>query len=181
MISYERLVEAKKHYSECGYKYIEVPWEVEHKVEKITKPKNLKSYKLNSGRLVASGEQGFLQLMKDGTLPTGSFQCITPCFRDEVVDAIHAPYFMKLELIKTINPSRLTLNNIIEDAQKFFSRYVECKVVETGDFMYDIVSEKTNIELGSYGLRQHNLVGNWVYGTGLAEPRLSYVIENNKG
>lgn len=179
MINFKRLVTAQDYYEKLGYKNIDVPWEVESKIEKITKPVGLKSYKLNKGRLIASGEQGFLQLMKDGKLPNGMYQCTTPCFRDEVVDDLHKPYFMKVELIK-VGPIETFLNlvRVIQHPLDFFSQYVKCKVIATGDLTMDIVTEKNEIELGSYGIRKHKLVGEWIYGTGLAEPRLTYVLEN---
>ena len=67
-------------------------------------------------------------------------------------------------------------------AKEFFNTYLndvavvptqpidKTLVAETG---YDVVSNE--IELGSYGLRQHPLIGSWVYATGCAEPRLSIV------
>ena len=33
--------------------------------------------------------------------------------------------------------------------------------------------EIAGIEVGSYGIRHHELVGHWAFGTGLAEPRYS--------
>ena len=47
---------------------------------------------------------------------------------------------------------------------------------------YDIVSPQ-GIELGSYGIRSHPDIGDWVYATGCAEPRLSIALkefENGK-
>lgn len=179
MINYERLVHAQMHYRSFGFESIEVPWEVEPEVEAITKPKGLISYPLNDGVLVASGEQGFLQLMKDKKLNAGAYQTITPCFRDEAVkDTYHHPYFMKLELIYAHCDSYINLSQMVEYAWRFFYGHIRCKIVSTGDNMYDIITCDKGIELGSYGIRNHPLVGSWVYGTGLAEPRLSNTIEN---
>jgi hypothetical protein len=181
------LVEAKAYYASLGYTYIEVPWEVEEKVSKITKPPERKEYQLNSGVLVASGEQSFLQLLKDKNLEPGSYQCITPCFREEpVIDEIHKPYFMKLELINTDFPFKPTLDKMIQDAYNFFSKRIECKIIRTEsanhheDHQYDIVTADKEIELGSYGMRwNHEHIGKmWLYGTGLAEPRFSDTIKN---
>ena len=64
------------------------------------------------------------------------------------------------------------------DAQQFFSLHVPVDLVKTdderSDESYDI--ESNGIELGSYGIRQHENI-TWVYGTGLAEPRLSIAIK----
>jgi hypothetical protein len=185
MISYELLVEAKAYYASLGYDYIDVPWEVEECVSKITKPIDRKEYHLNHGVLVASGEQSFLQMIKNGNLPHGSYQCITPCFRQEpVIDETHKPYFMKLELIETAFPFKPALDQMIQHAYDFFSRRVKCKIVKTTavndceDNTYDIVTVDGEIELGSYGMRwnHEHIKRMWLYGTGLAEPRFSDII-----
>lgn len=179
MINYQRLVEAQNFYKEYGFVPLEVPWEVDADVEAITKPTGLKSYPLNDGVLVASGEQGFLQLMKEKKLEPGSYQTITPCFRDEVYkDVYHLPYFMKLELILAHNDSYIDLTHVVEVAWRFFTKHIRCKIVNMGNQSFDIVSFEKGIELGSYGIRNHPLVGSWIYGTGLAEPRLTCTIEN---
>jgi phenylalanyl-tRNA synthetase alpha subunit len=125
------------------------------------------------GYLVASGEQGFIELMIRENL-VGKYFTITPCFREEKYDELHLPYFMKLELIDTEVDNK-KLPAMINDAKRFFDNYLETKVIPTKDG-YDIVSAKSNIELGSYGIRAYKEFL-WVYGTGVAEPRLSQVLE----
>jgi hypothetical protein len=67
------------------------------------------------------------------------------------------------------------LEEIIDCANRFLSNYLDVKVVKLEDYLYDIVEAKTGIELGSYGIREHDNL-KWVFGTGLAEPRLSKVL-----
>jgi len=129
-------------YERAGYHPLDVPWCVSDEAMNITRPVwagTVNAAYIAGGKQqcpVASAEQSFLQLQLDslaasGSLNTGTYVAITPCFRNEpVIDELHQPYFM-------------------------------------------------NIELGSYGIRKHPKVGTWVYGTGCAEPRLSYAIEQD--
>jgi hypothetical protein len=144
---------------------------------------------------VASAEQSFLQLQLDakaaGASIEGKYVAITPCFRNEPrLDSLHQPYFMKVELIQWAQGDefrkRADLNAMITIASNFFRRYLGTSIVENldpdpiGRAAYDIVSFQKQIELGSYGIRKHESVGEWIYGTGAAEPRLSYAIEQEK-
>ena len=95
------------------------------------------------------------------------------------------PYFMKLELFDNINTTNTRLEEIISLCEDWFSKHIACRVIETDQSQtdptvisnsYDIVSSKKETELGSYGIRQHPLIGEWVYATGCAEPRLSTAI-----
>src|SRR5581483_9759318 len=64
--------------------------------------------------------------------------------------------------------------------KKFYGKYLPVKVIKMNDqsenhyYMFDIVTDDCYcVELGSYGIRAHsNII--WAYGTGCAEPRLSY-------
>ena len=117
-------------------------------------------------------------LILQGKLPPGRYQAITPCFRDEpVLDEIHKYWFMKVELIDTLNCDAEAL---LRDALSFFSRYLPCAIENFEDGSQDIVSQPDSIELGSYGVRTRQSVGSWAYGTGLAEPRMSYCIKQLK-
>lgn len=169
---------AEWHYQMSGYKPIEAPWIVGQEAYDATKPSDVRDFATIGGNLVASGEQSFLQLMLDGVMP-GKAQCITPCFRDEAYDEIHLPYFLKLELIDTINVTEASLKIVIEDALGFFRAYLSVELVDMGDGSFDIVASKNGIELGSYGIRHYKHFS-WVYGTGLAEPRLSQAMEVSK-
>ena len=143
--------------------------------------------------LVASAEQSFLQKMLiDKSLEYEmNYVAITPCFRDEkVLDGTHQTYFMKVELfsmVKYMEIAEALIDLYIRIARMFFESYgLKTKVINTGETRlsiksYDIVDRKTGIELGSYAI---NRLKNslyfpdcmWICGTGVAEPRLSYVI-----
>lgn len=178
MINYSLLAHAVGHYEAKGYKQIEVPWTVSAQIDDITKPADRIHYQLkhNDKCLIGSGEQGFLYLYAKDYLPKGRYQTVTPCWRYEPYDGMHAKCFMKNELIITDEVNNDTLKQIIDDAVSFFSQYVEVEVIVT-EIGYDIVSKEGWHELGSYGIR-HCEYMDWVYGTGCAEPRLSRVMKS---
>jgi hypothetical protein len=176
MIDYQILARSVDYYESCGFKRIESPWTVTKEISRITSQTNATFFSIEEKNkvLVASGEQSFLYLYNKGFLPKGKFQTITPCFRDEPFDSLHTKYFIKNELIKTDSTTDDDLRKVVDDAFKFYSKYVngvsKLKVVKTGSLMFDIVYE--DVELGSYGIRQCDFL-TWIYGTGVAEPRLS--------
>jgi hypothetical protein len=158
--------------------------------------------------LVASGEQSFLYLYNKGFLPKGKFQTVTPCFRDEAFTPYNTKYFIKNELIVTDDTSLTELNRVILCARDFFRKYcllpkqndayvsslpddvlimdtvngknVIVEAVEVNSLyhfpQYDLVYR--GIELGSYGVRKCGFL-TWIYGTGVAEPRLSRIMEKH--
>jgi hypothetical protein len=177
MIDYGILDASVKHYENKGFKRIESPWTVTAAISAITKPIGCSDFTIAEKNkvLVASGEQSFLCLYNKGFLPKGKFQTITPCFRDESFDSFHTKYFIKNELIITDRVDRIVLQNLIGDAMAFFGSYLhECQCEPTGENMYDIMYK--DIELGSYGIRKCEFL-TWIYGTGVAEPRLSSVMK----
>ena len=183
MIDYSLLADASLLYEKAGFSKIEAPWLVPDDVMAITASPGATMFPLlDEGLLVASGEQSLLSLWSRGKLPTGRWQCTTPCFRDDDLDDLHRRYFMKLELIDT-EPSDQKLNDTICYCLEFFRRHVECTVVPTDPThpsdlegtTFDIVTVESDIELGSYGIRRSD-IGAWIYATGCAEPRLSYSI-----
>ena len=114
--------------------------------------------------------------MLDNKLKKGKYQAITPCFRDEPKhDNLHKPYFMKLELIDADANSK-SLSNMIAHSLNFFRIYLDCFDTRIDKLSIDIIDSKHGIELGSYGIRTNRACGPWVFGTGVAEPRLSYVL-----
>ena len=176
-INWERLIDSMAFYTSLGYKYRDLNWTVSREVSEITKPDDRKDYLIEDRAVVASGEQSFLELLKHGKLKPGKYHGITPCFRDETtIDYLHQRYFMKVELIDTLNINHDSLGNMILDAVELFSKYLDVKVIELDKDLYDIVDLKNNIELGSYGIRRHGEFS-WVFGTGVAEPRLSKVLK----
>lgn len=176
MINYYNLHAAQDFYSIKGFQRIEAPWTVTKAISQITKPVDKEDFELEKKKkvLVASGEQSFLYLYLKGYLPLGSFQTITPCFREDVFDVTHSKYFMKNELIETKDVSPKRLVEVVEIAADFMSQMLnaEVEIKKISAVSYDI--EYAGIELGSYGYRECDFL-NWIYGTGIAEPRFSHV------
>lgn len=173
-IDYKKIVDAIHFYEWAGYGSLDAPWFVSRQAMEVTSPPDRRYCSSFLGDLVASGEQSFIQMWMDGNLKEGKWQCVTPCFRDELnIDDLHLNCFFKLELIE-VNPLdvRGSMEEMIGFSKKFFNSYVDTKVITTS-IGKDIVS-RSGIELGSYGYREYNDF-RWVYGTGVAEPRLSYV------
>lgn len=169
------IADALRFYGSCGFQSARVPMLVDPDVSALTKPEGLDEVYHPSGKVyVASAEQSFIQLWKDGELltPGTSWMALTPCVRMEEQDESHLTTFLKLELmIVGLDDVELTL----EPALRFFQGYdPDAYVIQTNDG-YDI--EIGGIEVGSYGVR-HMLDGtSYVYGTGVAEPRLSYALK----
>jgi hypothetical protein len=173
-INWKRLMSAIDYNNQFGYKFLDLDWCVDVETSAITKPDYKKDFYINDKVLVASAEQSFLQMIFDGELESGKYCGITPCFRDEIPDELHLNYFMKVELIDTLNSNKNGLEQMIFCAENFYKKYINIKTIEIGDNLYDIETE-SGIELGSYGIRK-TIVGDYVFGTGLAEPRLSKAI-----
>ena len=60
---------------------------------------------------------------------------------------------------------------------KFFEQFFgedECRIIDTSNLSFDITYK--DVELGSYGIRKCDFL-TWIYGTGLAEPRLTRVMK----
>jgi seryl-tRNA synthetase len=187
VINYSLIADALEYYQDQGYKLIDVPWTVPANVMKITcnEGHKFEDNKYLDKYLVGSAEQSFLYLIKSGQLPYGKYCAVTPCFRNDEEDELHQKYFMKVELIAYVKewwklPNRL--GTMMADAQQFFSLHVPVDLVKTdderSDESFDI--EANRIELGSYGIRHHENIS-WVYGTGLAEPRLSIAMDKANG
>ena len=183
-----RVVDALDFYSQ-RFKRIEVPWAVSREAIAITRPQVVAPMYVSGGKElypVGSAEQSFIQMKMDNPNGfTGKYVAFSPCFRsEEYLDETRLPYFCKVELgIFDNGVNDRNLDYVMHYALEFFSRYLkDVQIVLNGEEdpiavcpSYDIVS-KDGIELGSYGIRYHPKVGRWVYGTGLAEPRLSYCL-----
>lgn len=186
-INYQLLGKASQHYERLNYKYVEVSWYASDEASLLTLPPDrrlcftLMGEDISKEPLVGSAEQSFIDMMLSGQLPPGTYQTITPCWRDEEVNELHRQYFMKLELINVLEPNTPNekrdreLRFMIWEAAKFFGKYLEVHVVGQEDRSLDLVSKHKGYELGSYGIRTYKR-HTWVYGTGLAEPRFSTVI-----
>ncbi len=108
----------------------------------------------------------------------------SPCFRDNEVDDIHFSDFMKVELcVVAPKLSPAWTAKRVGDAAHQFAR-TEGLFVSTvnTDIGFDIVSDN-GIEIGSYGWRHAEIGGAeqvWAYGTGLAEPRFSQALQQQR-
>lgn len=183
MINYNIIAKSIEHYSNEGFVRIESPWTVASAISAITKPPESKDFEIaNKDKvLVASGEQSFLALYNKGFLPLGKYQTVTPCFRDETFTLLHTKYFIKNELIITDNVNYDSLMMLIESARRFFHSIMgtDLSLVETTGGKYPSFDLYYNgDELGSYGIRKCEYL-TWIYGTGVAEPRLSRVMQAN--
>jgi hypothetical protein len=179
MINYKLIDESISFYETVGFKRIESPWTVTKNISDITNPTGKDfTIKEKNKVLVASGEQSFLYLYNKGFLPKGRFQTTTPCYRDESFDEYHTKYFIKNELIITDTVNMECLDLLVETAALFFNTHINdnkyrVTKLKTGDESYDLMLN--GIEVGSYGIRSCSYL-NWIYGTGLAEPRFSKIL-----
>lgn len=185
-INWRAIAEAIDFYAEHKFEYVEVPWVVSHAAIYATLPKDKQPFRTQKQSfLVGSAEQSFLQMMLEGKLPHGKFVTASPCFRDDDVDQLHFKDFFKVELIHRISslaPTHIaSLTDIMmQSAVHFFSSRMSGKdsiqIVRT-DIGSDICIN--GIEVGSYGYRTYYGY-DWIYGTGLAEPRLSQALARSR-
>ncbi len=181
-IDYSKISHAIEFYVSEGFEYLEVPWIVSEKANTITAPKGVKLFDNFLGCNVASGEQSFLELIMQNKLVPGKYVCCTPCFRDEkILDNLHFNWFEKVELIDFLGYGNFSkdkfennVHDVLKTAESFFKKYLDIEIIDTFEGK-DILSKKSQIELGSYGLRNYDNFS-WIYGTGVAEPRLSQVL-----
>ena len=182
-ISTKILYEALQYYSKLGYQMVDVPLVVDLDVSAHTKPDGVPELyhgKVGEGHrcYVASGEQSFIQLHKEGKLPYGKYMAVTPCYRHErYISHTHYLMFMKLELI-IVGVSREYADDVIEglsyECQMFLSSN-NMETVKTSmiNSQVDIINLSNGVELGSYGYREMLDRTGYVYGTGCAFPRVS--------
>ena len=194
MINYNYISNAIGFYKKHGYKLIEVPWLVEKKYIDLTIPAGHFPHevyletkdKVAQYRhcLVGSAEQSFLKLIIEDKLEPGKYMAATPCFRDdpfhnETKDSeIHQEYFMKLELCTVdVDSNPYTVS---DEAARFLNQFFSKRVISnpTGPayqgeaaMSLDLLSPE-GIELGSYLYKSIDCKS-VVFGTGVAEPRLS--------
>ena len=180
MIDYSVIANAIQFYQSRGFRYTDVPWLVGVEAIYSTMPVGGSALFLSGHEdfVVASAEQSFIQMMRDGTLKPGKYCACTPCYRQEPkYDDLSRPYFMKVELIDYMGGTTDDdVSNMTSVASEFLRQHVETMVAKTSLDMNcydrDIISVVDAIELGSYGVRRYG-DHHWVYGTGVAEPRLS--------
>jgi hypothetical protein len=174
-ICWTRISAAIEWYRGLGYQYIDLPWMVPSEYVRPTLPagrlpKMVREGLTDCGALLGSGEQAFYHKLKTSDFPPGNqFMTCTPCFRSEerYDPLLVRPQFLKVELFVLPN-TELTVLDMANHAHKFMRRwYPGCLILTTSeglDIMYN------GVELGSYGDRR----GEYLYGTGLAEPRFTW-------
>lgn len=184
MINYHNIAKAIDFYTEAGYVRVEAPWWVSEDIHLITAPpefhKSLYKIPENNKVLVASAEQSLLYMGAKDRLPPGRYQATTPCFRNESISRFSKKCFLKTELMITDKVDDMTLQEIVHHAELFFMKLVPNKnklVVTVTQEGYDIEYDK--MELGSYGIRSCEIL-DWVYGTGIAEPRFTKAIKRSE-
>lgn len=171
-----RLVaDAIDHYTAAGFTYIDTPWMVDPAIASITCPDRRYHDMIlqNNTVLVASAEQGFLELETHGHLHDKKYVSCGPCWRirdaKENQDGFHHETFVKVELYvrcESDHEAHRAAQELVNNAKLFLSH--DPVVVVTGVSSWDL--ELNGIEIGSYGARRHhNII--WAYGTGLALPR----------
>lgn len=170
-----------------GCKLAKVPYLVDSDIMDHTCPSWVRDQRLthsNGKQYVASAEQSFLQMEKDGKLSLSDepMVALTPCFRDEaILDDTHLNIFLKLEIFE-YNPVEINVASDLcwaTSMQKFFlSQGLLTHILKT-DIGYDVMT-KDGLELGSFGYRLTPKGIPYVYGTGLAEPRASIALQKNK-
>jgi len=169
------LAEAQSYYSSLGFENIAVPWVITEEAYTATLPPEVKRYETLGGYLVGSAEQSFIQLLLDGE-KLERVQASSPCFRDEEHDEIHSPYFFKLELFDgLLEPTEKSVLEIAALAKGFFEKYLPVRIEQEGELAWDILAAHSGLELGSYGVRSYR-EHSWIYGTGVALPRLDQAL-----
>lgn len=175
-IDWQLVAEAIENYTRLGFIYVDTPWMVEAEVADITCPDRMyHDVVVNGGKsLVASAEQGFLQLKKDRKLTATNYVSAGPCFRimdaRENPDEYHQETFFKVELFcicDTESQAHFAARELATRARNFMTLDAEFVYTDEG-----IDLELNGVEIGSYGARYHKDIGWWAYGTGLALPRL---------
>jgi hypothetical protein len=179
LINYALIGRAQLFYKGLGYVNLDTPWLVSPEAILATLPKDRKFIQSNFGCLVGSGEQSFIQMMLEGTLMPGKYQTTTPCFRDETeYNDFTRSSFFKTELI-WYKPEI----DLAQAYDQMMSNAMSCMFEISNAEQLDLVQTSegfdiqcNGIEVGSYGVRQ---MGDhtWVFGTGVAEPRFTLVVE----
>lgn len=167
-----------------NYELVDAPFYVDKDVSAFTRPEFKNDFHHGNDTshcvYVASGEQSFLQLMKNGELTEGKYITLTPCVRDEYVaemSDIKLKVFMKLEMISLTNSldkAKVLLNEMLFEMINFYTDYFNVTILPLDETNTDLLVN--DIEIGSYGIRNYN--GQYyVFGTGIALPRFNKVFD----
>ena len=182
---------AMMHYEEDGCHFATVPYLVDPDIMEFTCPPGVIDKRLthfDGKQYVASAEQSFLQMEKEGKLDGDDLippmLALTPCYRDEyILDEVHLNIFLKLEIFH-YNPEEVRGVNWAyfwaESMQSFFAEEGLVTHIIATNIGYDVITEG-GLELGSFGYRTSPKGVQYVYATGLAEPRASIAISEKNG
>lgn len=159
---------------------LEVPYLVDADILAYTLPEGKEDRPLghpNGKFYVASAEQSFLQMEKDGFefSTDHPYMALTPCYRtEEELDDVHFNIFLKLEIIEFYPGA--SIKEYAETMRYFFWTYykVQTQIIET-DIGLD-VEDMYGLELGSFGTRLSPQGHPYIYATAIAEPRASMAI-----
>jgi len=166
-----KILNAMQWYQLLGYEPVSVPMLVDEMVSDFTKPESREDLKHNGLCYVASAEQSFFQRIINNDIGDGRYQAITPCYRDEpVLDEYHFRIFLKIELFVI---GSYEYKSVKKDAEGFFRQFTEKLTTVKTESGLDL--EINGFEVGSYGTRVFK-GKNICYGTGIAEPRLTYAL-----
>lgn len=178
---WQNLARMGGYYEKLGFRDLPQPWFASLEAIRVTLPPDRTPHMLSDWDIfVGSAEQAFIDRMFTREMQPGRWQAITPCFRQEpVYDELHRPYFMKLELIEYMPSDAIAaLTMMLWQVREALTTLLPVGSPE-------VMVEKTEIgwdltlrgeEIGSYGIRE--LAGHqWVYGTGIAEPRFTTLLE----
>lgn len=180
-INWSFLAHALIEFRNLNYEYIEVPWYINKMYTDYTFNSNNTFLLKYNNHLVGSAEQSFIYYILTNQIPYGKYCSITPCFRDEpILDDLHHKTFMKLELMYFYPNVKIeNIFSMMDDVKNVYKKLfnISLDVVNITDKTYDLYFN--GIEIGSYGIRE---VTNYsiLYGTGLAEPRFSYLLNKGK-
>ena len=185
-IDWGRIARAVAFYQSKGFIYVEVPWMVDDSFVRPTYPEDVPQktcFATEKGTLVGSAEQSFLAYKKQGGNVHGHKRmvAVTPCFRDHQPKThFHQPWFMKVELWS--EDPNFKADKLMLLAGEFFAKEGTFITMEETDIGFDW--KVGDIEIGSYGNRtwgkEEWSKTTWSYGTGLAEPRFSQALKEQK-
>ena len=189
-INMKNFIKIVNEYSAQRYNMTTVPMLIDKKIVETTLPKDKQACMFNDQyAYVGSAEQSFLHL-KAGKLATGKHMAMTSCYRDDAEDESHIRVFLKLELIHVLSPDVISSNsevnrNLMSMIKKCSATFrdvchseeifdnISVEFVGNNESQHDILLN--GIEIGRYGIRDY-LGKKYIYGTGVAEPRLSYAL-----
>lgn len=180
------LDKAVQFYKDIGCLPAEVPYLVDSDIMAFTCPPGVVDRRLTHSdgkQYVASAEQSFLQMEKEGKLEgfRGALMALTPCYRDEaILDDVHFNIFLKLEIFDYGAEADEEVLFWAIRMKRFFDQFSVTTHITKTEIGLDVISEG-GLELGSFGCRVSPRGVKYIYATGLAEPRASIAIREANG